>query len=89
MALVIIGLLVGGMLVGRDRIRAAELRSIVSDREKYVTAINADRLKYNAKPGGHNTAEQFFGASNTDNGKRVRWPAALPETHRRLLLYSH
>lgn len=66
--LVIIGLIVGGVLVGQDLIRAAEMRSILSDRERFLTGINTYRLKYNAIPGDHNDAETFFGASATNNG---------------------
>lgn len=50
-ALVIIGLIVGGVLVGRDLIHSAELRSEVSQIEKYQTAVNTFKLKYNALPG--------------------------------------
>jgi prepilin-type N-terminal cleavage/methylation domain-containing protein len=49
--LVIIGLLVGGVLVGQDMIKAAELRALISQIEKYNTAINTFQNKYNAKPG--------------------------------------
>jgi prepilin-type N-terminal cleavage/methylation domain-containing protein len=66
--LVIIGLLAGGVLVGRHLIRAAEMKTIVSDVEKFETAINTYRLKFNALAGDHTRAEEFFGASVTDNG---------------------
>jgi prepilin-type N-terminal cleavage/methylation domain-containing protein len=49
--LVIIGLLVGGILVGRDLIHAAELRSAVSQIDKYNAAANTVRLKFNCLPG--------------------------------------
>ena len=45
--LVIIGLIVGGVLVGRDLIRAAEVRAQISQIEKYQTAVNTFRTKYN------------------------------------------
>ena len=59
--LVIIGLIVGGVLVGQDLIRAAEVRATVSQIEKYNTAVNTFRGKYNALPGDMNnaTALQF------------------------------
>ena len=66
--LVIIGLIVGGVLVGQDLIKAAEMRSVVSDIEQFKTAANTYRLKYNAIPGDHSSAETFFGAANTNNG---------------------
>lgn len=49
--LVIIGLIIGGALVGRDLIRAAEIRSQITQIEKYRTAIKTFQLKYNALPG--------------------------------------
>ena len=49
--LVIIGLIVGGVLVGQDLIRAAEIRATISQLEKYNTAVNTFRGKYNAIPG--------------------------------------
>ncbi len=49
--LVIIGLIVGGVLVGRDLIKAAEIRAQVSQIEKYNTAVNTFKLKYGYLPG--------------------------------------
>jgi prepilin-type N-terminal cleavage/methylation domain-containing protein len=49
--LVIIGLIVGGVLVGQDLIRAAEVRATISQIEKYNTAVNTFRVKYDALPG--------------------------------------
>ncbi len=49
--LVIIGLLVGGVLVGQDLIKAAEIRSQIQQVEKYNSAVNTFRVKYNAIPG--------------------------------------
>ncbi len=49
--LVIIGLLVGGVLIGKDLMRAAELRALLSQKDKYVSAMNIFKQKYNAIPG--------------------------------------
>jgi prepilin-type N-terminal cleavage/methylation domain-containing protein len=49
--LVIIGLIVGGVLVGRDMIHAAAVRAQVAQIEKYNAAVNTFRAKYNALPG--------------------------------------
>ena len=59
--LVIIGLIVGGVLVGQDLIRAAEVRAQISQIEKYNTAVNTFYGKYDAIPGDMNptTAGQF------------------------------
>jgi prepilin-type N-terminal cleavage/methylation domain-containing protein len=58
--LVIIGLIVGGVLVGRDMIRAAELRAAISEYERFQTAMTVFRDKYNCLPGDCANATQFF-----------------------------
>jgi hypothetical protein len=50
-ALVIIGLIVGGVLVGRDLIKAAEVRAQVTQIEKFNTATNTFYEKYGYLPG--------------------------------------
>lgn len=57
--LVIIGLIVGGVLVGQDLIKAAEIRSTVAQLEKYSTAVNTFRNKYNALPGDISSPGNF------------------------------
>lgn len=64
--LVVIGLIVGGILAGSDLIKAAELRSVISDAEKYRTAIYAFRTKYRALPGDMRNATKYWGAANSD-----------------------
>ena len=49
--LVIIGLIVGGVLVGRDLINAASIRSTVSQVEKFYQAVNTFYGKYGYLPG--------------------------------------
>lgn len=49
--LVIIGLVVGGVLVGRDLISSAAVRAQISQIEKYQTATNTFRGKYGFLPG--------------------------------------
>lgn len=49
--LVIIGLIVGGVLVGKDLIAAAEIRGTISQIEKFDTAVQTFRLKYGVIPG--------------------------------------
>lgn len=52
--LVIIGLIVGGVLVGQDMIKSAEIRSTISQWEGYNTAVNTFRDKYGYIPGDIN-----------------------------------
>jgi prepilin-type N-terminal cleavage/methylation domain-containing protein len=70
--LVIIGLIVGGVLVGQDLIKAATLRNAVSQIEKYDTAVNTFRGKYNGFPGDLPNPTNFFSGitnMNGDNGQ--------------------
>ena len=62
--LVILGLLVGGILGGQSLIRAAELRSVTTDYNKFQTALNAFRDKYNALPGDMPNATHYWTAVN-------------------------
>ena len=58
-ALVIIGLVVGGIVLGRDMILNAEVRGTMSEIDRYETQFKAFRLKYNCKPGDCAQASQF------------------------------
>lgn len=49
--LIIVGLIIGGILTGRDLIRLAEIRATIGQVEKYNAAVNAFRTKYNSFPG--------------------------------------
>lgn len=59
--LVILGLLTGGILAGQSLIRAAELRSVSNDFNRFTTAIYTFRDKYFAWPGDMNNAQKFWG----------------------------
>jgi len=58
--LVILGLLTGGILAGQSLIRASELRSVVSQYQRYVAAVNTFKDKYFALPGDMPNATQFW-----------------------------
>ena len=60
--LVILGLLTGGILAGQSLIRASELRSISTQYQTYVTAVQSFRDKYQALPGDMRNATSFWGA---------------------------
>jgi hypothetical protein len=60
--LVIIGLIVGGVLVGQDLIKAAQVRAQISQIEKYNSAVHTFQSKYGGIPGDLNaTAASQFG----------------------------
>lgn len=60
MVLVIIALIVGGVLVGRELIQQAKIRSVASQFQQYVVAINAFKIKYNCTPGDCTNGAQLF-----------------------------
>lgn len=64
--LVILGLLAGGVLSGQSLIRAAELRSMTTDFDRYRTAIYNFRDKYFSLPGDMNNATKFWGSAGGD-----------------------
>ncbi len=70
--LVILGLLTGGILAGQSLIRAAELRSIITQQQQYFTALGTFRDKYMAIPGDMNNATRFW-------GDRATGTAACPD----------
>jgi prepilin-type N-terminal cleavage/methylation domain-containing protein len=64
--LVILGLLTGGILAGQSLIRAASLRSVVTEYQRYVTATQTFREKYMAIPGDMANATRFWGRLNSN-----------------------
>lgn len=76
--LVIIGLLAAGILVGRDMIRAAELRSVITDVQTFRTAVNTFSVKYNCLPGDCDHATIYWGRA--DGGSDTSQNCANPDT---------
>jgi prepilin-type N-terminal cleavage/methylation domain-containing protein len=66
--LVILGLLTGGILGGQSLIRAAELRAVSTEYQRYITAISSFRDKYFALPGDITNAQSFWGIAGTCPG---------------------
>jgi prepilin-type N-terminal cleavage/methylation domain-containing protein len=65
--LVIIGLIIGGVLVGRDLIDAGKIKAQISQLEEIKTAYTTFQLKYGCTAGDCANATDFFGSS-TANG---------------------
>lgn len=63
--LVIIGLIIGGVLVGQDLVKAAGIRAVVSQLQGYEAAMNTFKAKYGGLPGDLSKASSF-GLSSTD-----------------------
>lgn len=51
LVLVMLGLLVGGVLVGRDLIKVSEIRAQISQIEEFKAAVNTFKVKYGYLPG--------------------------------------
>ena len=73
--MVIIGLICGGIMVGRELIRSTELTSVTTDLKRFQTAHNSFRMKYKALPGDMKNASQYwptqcvnYNAGNQCNG---------------------
>jgi len=66
--LVILGLLTGGILAGQSLIRAAELRSVTTEYDRYKTVISTFRDKYFALPGDMKNATAFWTKTATCPG---------------------
>ena len=62
--LVIIGLLVGGVLVGRDMIRQSEIQSIQTDVQIYKSAALTFKDKYQYLPGDMANATSYWGTAS-------------------------
>lgn len=60
--LVIIGLIAGGVVTGSSMIRAAELRSVITQETQFKIAIHTFRDKYLGLPGDLKNATAFWGA---------------------------
>ncbi len=83
--LVIVGLITGGVLAGRDLISGAELRKIAKDGSGAIAAVNVFKLKYDAIPGDLVNPQQFFndttfttaltssGWNGNGNGRIEQW----------------
>jgi prepilin-type N-terminal cleavage/methylation domain-containing protein len=65
MVLVIIGLFAGGILVGKDLIHAAEIRSQIKQFQEYEIAYNTFKIKYNCTVGDCPNATSLFGSTDS------------------------
>lgn len=68
--LVIIALITGGVLVGNDLLKMAQARGVMSQMERYETAIRTFQLKYNCLPGDCLNASTF-GLGTSGNGDKL------------------
>lgn len=64
--LTIIGLLTGGIMLGRELIQQARLRSTMAEVDQYLKAAKLFQDQYMALPGDMKNATSFWGAANAD-----------------------
>jgi prepilin-type N-terminal cleavage/methylation domain-containing protein len=66
--LVIIGLIISGVLVGKDLVKGAEIRAQIGQIQEYETAYNTFKLKYGCIAGDCANATSFFSGTSNGNG---------------------
>lgn len=66
--LVIIGLLLAGVLQGKEMVRSAELKSMVSTVQEYNSALSQFEYLYEALPGDMANATSYWNSSANGNG---------------------
>jgi prepilin-type N-terminal cleavage/methylation domain-containing protein len=63
--LVVIGLLVGGIMLGRSILTTSRLQTVITDADNYTTAIGNFKQQYQGLPGDLVNATSFWGTDST------------------------
>lgn len=79
MVLLVIGLVTAGILVGRNLIKASELRATVSQVEQIRTAVNTFKLKYGGLPGDLHDATIHWPQTVNGDGNSVISVVGTPD----------
>jgi len=89
-ALVIIGLLVGGVLKGLDLIESARLKSVLSQINEYRVAVSAFLDRYDALPGDYSDASTYIhkDLKNGDNSGIIEGEGLAADSQA-LAFWSH
>lgn len=64
--IVLLGLLIGGILLGKSLIRGSELKSVISELNRFDAATKVFREKFYAIPGDMPNATGFWGKDNAN-----------------------
>ncbi|MES2985028.1 MAG: type II secretion system protein [Pseudomonadota bacterium] len=64
LVLSVVALLIGSVVAGKSMMRAAELRSVMTDAQTYLTAIANFRNQYKYLPGDMPNATKYWGAAD-------------------------
>lgn len=88
--LIVMGLLIGGVMKGRELIESARLKRIISQLHEYQMATSAFLDKYEALPGDFNKASFAIGAHlRNGNGNGIIDGAGLAAQSEALAFWSH
>lgn len=88
--LVIMGLLIGGILKGRELVDSARLKRIISQLNEYRLATTAFVDKYDSLPGDFNQATQLIHSGlRNGNGNGIVEGAGLASDSEALSFWSH
>jgi len=86
--IVIIGLIVAGISAGQSLVRQANLRTVLTDAEKYKTAYNTFKLQYDAIPGDMANASDYWpGAGNGDGNGDIACTVGVTEENALFFLH--
>ncbi|MEK6746687.1 MAG: prepilin-type N-terminal cleavage/methylation domain-containing protein [Pseudomonadota bacterium] len=74
-AIVIIGLVIGGVMVGKSLVNASEIRRKINDLNIITAAVNTFKTKYNCIPGDCNNTTSFLSniSGNGDGDGWIEW----------------
>ena len=87
--LVIIGLIIGGITVGSELIRQAELRAVLREVDGYKSSLEVFRMKYNALPGDMKNATAYWPAKTLNGDGDGKIPQSSTVTKEAYLAWQH
>ncbi len=61
----IIGLIIAGITAGASLVKSAQLRSVTSEYDQIVSAMNSFKLRYDAYPGDFIDANSYWAGCNS------------------------
>jgi prepilin-type N-terminal cleavage/methylation domain-containing protein len=78
--LAIIALLIGGVMAGQSMVKAAELRSVMTDANNYITAVSNFRAQYRGLPGDILNATSYWSSTTPGDGDGLVGPGTTVAT---------
>jgi len=78
--LIIIALLTGGIVVGRNLVEQSIKRAVLAEMDKYIKAVRLFSDRYNQLPGDINRAEALWGSDTVNGCPGVFSAGTVPQT---------